>query len=140
MAEKNRLYPHLMPLEIPIWEGFLSLHSSEYDRFEYDVRVGESITPPPDVDANIADMAVSLAKKRIDAVGWQGDNPTIIEIKSYAGLTAIGQLMTYPLLYTKEFPDHKPPGVLLVTMRLLPDIEFTLNTYSIPYMVLKPVG
>lgn len=140
MAEKNRLYPHLMPFEIPIWEGFLSLHGSDYDRFDYDVRVGESIVPPPDIDANIADMAVSLAKKRIDAVGWQGSHPTIIEIKTYAGLTAIGQLLSYPLLYAKEFPDQETPGALLVTLRMLPDVAYILSIYEVPYMVITPTS
>lgn len=136
MADKNRLYPHLMPREIPIWESWLSAHPDEYDRYEYDVRVGESIIPPPDLDANLADMAVSLAKKRIDVIGWRGQAPTIIEIKDYAGLTAIGQLISYPLLFTLEFPTVQPPDVRLVTARLLPDVGNILQILGVPYDVM----
>ncbi len=124
-----------MPFEIPIWEAWLISHREDYDRFVYDVRVGESIIPPPDVDANIADMAVSLAKKRIDVVAYKADQPTVIEIKLYAGLTAIGQLVTYPILFALEFPEVPKPRVLLVAARMLPDVATILDVFQIPYDV-----
>jgi hypothetical protein len=127
-----------MAYEIPIWQDWLALHEKEYDRFEYDVRVGESIIPPPDIDANIASMAIDLAKKRIDVVAWKGNSPTIIEIKDFAGLTAIGQLVSYPILFVNEFPDAMPPSILLVAARLLPDVAFILDTYGIPFEVIQP--
>lgn len=123
-----------MPSEIPVWEQWLKTHKKEYDHFDYDVRVGESITPAPHVDANIASMAVSLAKKRIDAVGWQGDQPTIIEIKDFVGLTALGQMFSYPLLYQWEFPETKPPEILLIATRYLPDTKKILDYFTIPYI------
>jgi len=138
MSNKNKLFPHLMPHEIPIWEAWLDIHEHDYDTYEYDVRVGESITPPPDVDANIATMAVDLAKKRIDVVAWLNNKPTIIEIKDYAGLTAIGQLVSYPLLFIKEFPESLPPDIKLIASRLLPDVAYILTTYEIPFEIIKP--
>jgi len=63
MADKNKLYPHLMPREIIIWEKWLELNQQRFELYEYDIRVGESIIPPPNIDANIAQMAVDLAKK-----------------------------------------------------------------------------
>lgn len=139
MGEKNRLYPHLMPREIPIWESWLQDFPDRFDRYDYDVRVGESIIPPPDVDANMAEMAVSLAKKRIDVVGWKGENPSIIEIKEYSGLTAIGQLIAYPILFVREFPTIPPPDVILITGRILPDVGNILDILGIPYFVLAPL-
>ncbi len=131
MASKNRLYPHLMPGEIPIWEAWLETHHGQYDSFTYDVRVGESIVPPPDLEANLHDMAVSLAKKRIDVVARKAGQPTIIEIKQYAGLTALGQLFAYPVLYAWEFPQEPPTKVLLVAQRILPDIGKLLEAFDI---------
>ncbi len=133
MANKNRLYPHLMPREIPIWEAWLQENKDKYDKFEYDVRVGESIVPPPGLDANIAEMAVSLAKKRIDVVAFKDGNPLIIEIKDYAGLTAIGQLVSYPLLYIDEFPESPKPGIMLLAQRLLPDVARILEFFGIAW-------
>lgn len=133
MASKNRLYPHLMPGEIPIWEAWLQTHQGDFDSFEYDVRVGESIVPPPDLEANLHDMAVSLAKKRIDVVARKDGQPTIIEIKQYAGLTALGQLFAYPVLYAWEFPNETLPKVLLITTRILPDIKNLLETFDIQF-------
>lgn len=137
MAEKNRLYPHLMPGEIPIWEAWLEDHKSDFDRFNYDVRVGESIIPPPHLDANLADMAVSLAKKRIDVVGYKGNDPTVIEIKPYAGLTTLGQLLAYPVLYRWEFPGMPPPKVLLITPRLMPDMANLFYAFEIPFNIVE---
>jgi len=127
-----------MPFEIPIWEKWLSLHEGEYTSFSYDIRVGESILPPPGLDANIAEMAVSLTKKRIDVVAWNGPNPTIIEIKDYAGLTAIGQLISYPILFTREFPESPQPAVMLIAKQLMPDVAFVLDFFEIPYEIVVP--
>lgn len=127
-----------MPAEIPIWEAWLLIHKEEFDRYEYDVRVGESIVPPPDVDANIATMAVDLAKKRIDVVAYKGEDPTIIEIKEYAGLTALGQLLAYPILFVNEFPQQPAPDVRLITARFVPDIAYILGILGVPYNIVKP--
>ena len=133
MADKNKLYPHLMPREIIIWEKWLELNQQRFELYEYDIRVGESIIPPPNIDANIAQMAVDLAKKRIDVLASTAGQPTIIEIKDWAGLTAVGQLLSYPLLFAREFPEAPGPAVLLIATRLTPDIGFILDTYQIPY-------
>jgi hypothetical protein len=125
-----------MPFEIPIWQKFLDLNPGRFDTYEYDVRVGEGITPPPNLDANIADMAVSLAKKRIDVIGVKDSIPTIIEIKDYAGLTAVGQLVSYPLLFSREFPEAPTPGILLITRRLLPDVAYVLDWFQIPFEII----
>ena len=135
MAFKNRLYPHLLPEDIDVWERFLSAYAHRFERFDYDVRIGEGRPAPPGTDEAIARMAIDLSQKRIDAVGHTADAIAIIEITKLAGLKAVGQLITYPILYAKTFNPTKPLIPILVTAELSPDIIPVLKAHNITYYV-----
>ena len=36
----NQKYPHLLPVDVPVWERFLSLFGDMYKSIDYDIRVG----------------------------------------------------------------------------------------------------
>src|SRR5512138_974790 len=122
MANKNRLYPHLLPEDIVLWERFLSLHGPEFSHFEYDVRVGQGRPIGDSYPDNIRQMAIDLSQRRIDAVGYTSTELYIIEVTVSAGLKAVGQLITYPILYTETFRPSRPLHPLLVTEALQPDV------------------
>lgn len=136
MAFKNRFYPHLLPYDIPVWERYLASHGDQYIKIEYDVRVGEGSRPPRDLPDNIRQMWVDLSKKRIDAVAWRLDKIVLIEITRRAGMKAIGQLRTYPILYNLTYKPFLPAEPLLVAEQLLPDIKPALAENNIPYILL----
>jgi hypothetical protein len=84
-------------------------------------------------------MAITLAYKRIDAVIQFQDHTLIIEITRRAGLKAVGQLITYPLLYALKYPQAPTPTALLVAEELLPDTETALIAYGIDYQLYPPI-
>lgn len=114
-------FPHLKPAEGLLWAAFLRDHAQEYHTFDYDVRVGRGHPTSPDQPAFIRVMIAKLSPKRIDAVGWQGLQPTIFEVTPRGGRTLIGACMLYRQLYQETFPAVAVPGCSAVVASLDPD-------------------
>ena len=127
MSVKNNQFPHLLPLDIEIWEAFLEERDDLYFRFEYDVRVGAGRDPGQNFEPNIRQMAIDLSHRRIDAVGFQINQITIIEITAKADLKCIGQVMAYPILYKEKFQPTELLRTLIVADELGTDLESTLD-------------
>lgn len=115
-------FPGMLPREIIVFREWLRQHEKEFDRFDYNVRIGDGQDPGPSFPPEIRKMAQDNSKKRLDAVGWQGRRATIIEVKDRAGASAIGQLVTYDALWRRERPAEPAPALLLVANRIAPDV------------------
>jgi len=115
-------FPGMLPREIIIFKAWLSRHEKDYDRFDFNVRVGRGSDPGPGWDAATRAMAIMNSQKRIDAVAWHGNQPVIIEVKDRAGLSVVGQLVGYRALWPAAFPGTPTPKLLLVTNRPSPDL------------------
>lgn len=136
MAFDNRFFPHLLPVDIPVWRRYLALHKGDFIKIEYDVRVGKGSDPPSELSESLRTMWTDLSKKRIDAVAWKPNAITVIEITRRAGMKAIGQLKTYPVLYRLTYEPFLPVESLLVCEELLADIQPALAENKIPYILL----
>jgi len=133
MAFKNRRFPHLLPESILIWERWLSRHADEFDRFDYDVRVGDGRDPGPDFDDNIRQDGLDLSKRRIDAVGFTPNSITVIEITPLADLKCLGQILAYPILYKQTFQTTLPIKTLIVAGHIGTDMMPAIREHHIPY-------
>lgn len=138
MSFFNRFYPHLLPEDIVVWARFMSKYPDRFHDIEYDIRVGRGRPAPLDQPRNIQKMARDLSMRRIDAVGYSPRRITIIEITRLAGLKAVGQMITYPILYRHTFAPTKPLHSLLVCEYLNPDIEPALRLHHIEWKLLPP--
>jgi len=132
MSILNLKYPHLLPVDIPCWEAFLRVKGHEFTRFEYDIRVGDGADVPLDYPEPMRKMVNDLSKKRIDAVGFTASAIYTIEITRHAGLKAIGQLISYPILYRHSYPTIIPIIPLLVAEDLITDIKLIIIAMDIP--------
>jgi len=135
MAFKNRLYPHLLPCDIQVWERFLSAFPDRFDRIEYDVRVGKGRPAPPEMHRVIQKAALDLSRRRIDAIGFTTNLISIIEITRLADLKAIGQLKAYPMLYTQTYNPITPLHTILVCEEIHTDIDTILETLPVEVWV-----
>lgn len=138
MTFKNRFYPHLLPWDIPLWEEFLDLHGQDYERFEYDIRVGRGRPAPRSLPANIRKMALDLSMRRIDAVGHKRAGIDIIEVTRVADLKAIGQLMAYPRLYRATYEPSLPVRPVLVLEHFHTDMLPVIQELNLVYYLLSP--
>ena len=136
MSKRNRYYPHLLDPDIDLWIRFLEKHENEYQAFDYDVRVGKGRPTSKSEPEQIQKMAIELSQRRIDAVGYKENSITIIEITISAGLKAIGQLHSYPILYAETYKPKKRIETLLVAETLQADIQPILIARRQNYIVL----
>lgn len=146
-------YPGLLPREIIIFREWLRLHERSFDRFDFNVRVGDGADPGPGFSPDVRRDAIENSKKRIDAVAWRLSEVTLIEVKDRAGLSAIGQLIGYRPLWQQTVSDflsgrrtdsdeewkveitrRRPatvPALLLVTNRVQPDLPVVVESAGI---------
>ena len=121
MHEQGR-YPHLLPQDSPVLTAFLVENGNRYTRVDFDVRVGTGRDPGPDFDDNIRKDALDLSRRRIDALGHTANGVEIVEVTSAAGVTALGQLLTYNQLYQRDHATEKPPKLVLAARTLQTDM------------------
>lgn len=97
--------------EILIWKNWLYANSTRFDRYEYNVRLGDGVDPGPSYPDSSRRMWIANSMKRVDAVAVKGSLVTIIEVEENPGLTAFGQLDGYVVLWRKRVADGGPPAV-----------------------------
>ncbi len=131
MESDRHKYPGMAPREVIIFRAWLALHQSEYDRFEYNVRVGNGIDPGDAYPAIYRQQYIENTQKRVDVVAWKGDQPTIIEVKDRATASSMSQILTYKALWPITFPDSPAPKLLLVTNRVAADMPMVLDASGI---------
>lgn len=124
LAVKLPKYPHLLPADVLLWERFLDQYPDYFESVEYDVHVGGAVDHSPWWSDKFRIEASWLASKRIDVVGHRKGEIWIVELKPEAGLSAIGQLIGYELLYQKRYSPTWPLVKCLVTNLLTPDERF----------------
>ena len=133
--EKLVRYPHLMVSDVAIWERYLERYAKEWDGFRYDVRVGEGLILPDGQPGYIKAMALALTEKRIDVVGEKGQEVWIIEVKPNAMLSAVGQVLSYQVLFEDRFPQSPKPELMIVTDRKGPDLDNLAKKFRISVFV-----
>lgn len=121
--EKRYWYDHMGPQDVAIWERFIAAYPDAYQTCQYDVPVG---TPPqfdttvnPATDGNVA----RLYMRKIDVVGFKQGGIDIIEVKPRAGMSAVGQVVGYRELYTRDYKPAVLPKAVIITDRSDPDLE-----------------
>lgn len=135
VQEKLPKYPHLLPADVDLWERFMAQHADFFESVEYDVHVGGAIDVKPWwSDKDIRSFS-HLAAKRIDVVGHKGNQIWIVEVKPEAGLSALGQLISYQLLYKKRFGPTVPLVLCLVTDFLTPDERWLTSQLKVSVFV-----
>jgi len=137
--EADRIkFPHLLPGETSTWRQFLLLHQTEYDRFDYDVHLGNGSLPQEEKPTVYGTDFQWLTRKRADVIGWQGSLATIFEVRPRASLPLLGQLEGYRYLWMRANKDSLPPKLILVTEFIQPDDLEIFNAHGIPVVVVEP--
>jgi len=124
-------FPHLLPNEEKIWVRFLQIYGDQFKNYRYDVRVGRGVDPGPRYEWKWRKLAIMLTQKRIDVVAERDGEVWIFEVKPDAGLSAIGQVLSYRVLYREQFKERRPIKLAIVTTRVDDDIREVAKEYGI---------
>lgn len=120
---KRYKYPHMKPYDVAIWERFMFKFPKAYIYVIYDLPLGTGAEIPADTDENIASDFKTLTQWKVDVVGYRKEFTDVIEIKPNAGLSAIGQVKGYAILYDKSDGKNDKIRPVLITDQLRPDME-----------------
>lgn len=132
---KLRIYPHMFPHDIAIWERFLAKYAHEYDGFAYDTKVGSGTRPAAGTPENFRRMQSELSKYRIDAIGMKPGLIEIMEVKPRAAASALGQVVTYINLFVKEHAPNSRVVGAIVTDTEMPDMRDLTSDYGFNYYI-----
>lgn len=96
-------YPHMMTEDTEVWTKFLKRGTVKIDRVWYDVRIGSMVFSGPEMSEMMTRIAAGLTRKRIDVVASVGVDTWVIEVKPYADMYSVGQILTYVRLFEQEY-------------------------------------
>jgi hypothetical protein len=128
--------PHLISDDSKLLLQYLSANPELYDLLEYDVPVGDGRDPGPDFDTSIRTMAIQLSRRRIDCVAHASNYIEIIEVTQSAGLTALGQLHAYPVLYRLTYAPAKEIRTAILCRSIQSDMEDSIRAASARIIIL----
>jgi len=107
----------MRPSEVALFYRFLNLRPLTDATYRFDYRLGKGMTIDPTWPPSMQRMARALTQRRVDVLARTRADTWIIEIKVRAGPTAVGQLLTYQLLYVLQERPYKPPRLAIVADR-----------------------
>lgn len=137
LPESTRtVFPGMRAGEARIMRQWLTLHESEYDRFEYNVRIGAARDPGPDYPDWVRKSAVLCSQRRMDAAAWKGNQVTLLELKNTAFPSAAQQLATYGAVWWYDNHQLPRPRLLLVCRTAFPDTWVTASAANVDVEVL----
>lgn len=132
---KRYWYPHLTQDHISIWEKFIAEFPDAYDYCQYDLEIGQI----PDFVTGHDDQRMrgqaNLYQRKIDVVGFKGDQIDLIEIKPHAGLSSLGQINGYKALYQRDFSPAVVPKAIVVTDRIDDDVAHAAYAQGVQIIV-----
>lgn len=114
-----------------VWDEFLRKYSSKYDR------IGENVPvwfDPPQIRGVLKPSGRCLVDPpsfRVDAIAGNRDYLELIEVKEIGNMTAIGQLLTYRMMFMRTYWGYRELAMRLVCRRAPPPIQFVCGKLGI---------
>lgn len=118
-------------IEEIVIDAFLDKFGGSYERIGFNVPVW---TRPPEERGVLSARKRSLGEPepyRIDIVAGSGDEVELIEVKEIGNMTAIGQLLTYRILYVRNFWGFSKVHLRLVCVRAREAIQLSCRVNGI---------
>lgn len=139
----RKWFPERTDRESRVMIEYLAAHHVEFDRLIFGKRVGAGLEPDPSHLEGVQRNTSRFTKKRIDILGWTGNQPTIVEVKERITPASLGQILTYRQLLLEEMPDAPEPRLVVIgrysdddTIRALTGHGVTVYVYPAP----EPAG
>ena len=128
-------YPHLSENESRIWTRFIEQNPNFAESVDYDICVGGETELPEELDEEWERNARYLGAYKIDAVAYRGGKHFVIEIRTRAGPSALGNIITYMALYQVKVGGEADAEPVIVTDAERPNIRELCAEHDIDFYV-----
>jgi len=118
-------------IEKIVWDEFVNQFGSRYERIGENVPVWMEHPEKPAAVVASERRLVSPPSYRIDAIAGDSKCVELIEVKEIGNMTAIGQLLTYRMLYNRCYWGYERLSMRLVCLRAPPTISFACERLEI---------
>lgn len=125
----------MKPYDFEIWERFIKKYPDFFSSVDYDVCVGDIRGDTSELDEEWKKNADYLGKYKIDVVGYREENTYIIELKPKAAAKALGQIIMYDYLYTRDYKPAGPTIAVIITDEAMPNMHELCAEHNIMLMV-----
>jgi len=123
--------PHMLLPDIPVWYRFLEKYGPYIRALYYDCLLGGPFLSPEQEQDPFQRMWRFNTSKRADAIVEVSTEVWIIEVASYPGLRAVGQLQVYQSLWIEDPKIIKPERLALVAERIDNDLGAACGKFGI---------
>jgi len=123
--------PGMTREEAAVWDAFRRTNLAALTTVYYNVHVGT--VPGDDPDETPADriMRASLYAKRVDVIARTPRDTWVIELKTHARSSALGQLLVYVPQVAARFPEFPRLRPMLVSATADPDLDAVCATLRV---------
>jgi len=118
-------------IESVVWDEFVFQFGSNYDRIGENVPVW--LDPPEKTGVLKPSRRLLLypPSYRVDAIAGRDGIVELIEVKETGNMTAIGQLLTYRMMFNRTYWGYEDLAMRLVCRRAPPPIRFACEKLGI---------
>ena len=127
----RRAPPHMLTPDVPVWHRWLDKYGSIVQSLFYDCLLGGPFLTPEQEKDPFQRMWRFNTSKRADAIAEVSTEIWIIEVASYPGLRAVGQLQVYQTLWIEDPKINKPERLLLVAEHIDEDLAAACGKFGI---------
>lgn len=126
-------YPHMKPGDVAVWERFVDTNRDAFERVDYDFHVGDGAEFLPTGEDTPDGRENRLYQRKIDVVGYRGGEVTLIEVKPFADVAALGQILTYRDLYAKTEGAIQDPTLMVIAEKIMAEMKdiYTRNGIAV---------
>ena len=132
---KQSKYSRLRPEDVAIWERFIDKYPAYYESVEYDFKVGSGREYPSHFGEVIKNGATEHSRKRVDVIGYKGNEIHVIEVKPNASGNALGQVVEYTVLFREQYHGTETIVPVILTDITHPDTEHVAMTLGIKILI-----
>lgn len=129
-------YPHMQPNDALLWNQFLKAYADPNVQVAYDVHLGTIPHTSDDDPLWLKKYLAANYPKKADVLIFLPRHTLVVEIKPYAGLTALGQALGYAALFQQQYPTHPRVTPAILTDNPQPDMPYLCRLYRIALLTL----
>lgn len=117
------VFPHMGPEDTKVWQRFITAFPEAYDTVSYDIKIGPVPSFVTRDEQNIGGNISNLYRRKIDVVGFKGNNVDIIEVKPTAGMSTVGQILGYLMHWQNEIGENIKANPVIVCSEAALDVH-----------------